>query len=202
MTQRDGNYSSFTDVLRASISILVHNSDVHEVLFNSQWNRNCSLGIMSFCDPKLLAAGGWFKMNHNDWGFPYSLHEFGISPRPVFTDNESHELQRRRHDFSYWPGFSLNPGLWDLSKLKGIIKRQEFCQVESGISKKPVKSDTNSMYQCCNLFSESDPSFEHQFALLGHLHGVQVAYLHAVLFSHIGVDMSAYKLNGFFRPWD
>jgi hypothetical protein len=29
-----------------------------------------------------------------------------------------------------------------------------------------------------------------------------MAYLPAVLFEHIGEDISAYKLNGFERPWE
>lgn len=37
-------------------------------------------------------------------GVEYRLHEFG--------------LMYPSHDFAYWPGFSLNPALWDLTKLE------------------------------------------------------------------------------------
>jgi len=32
--------------------------------------------------------------------------------------------------------------------------------------------------------------------------GLSVAYLPAVIFEHIGEDLSAYSLNGYSRPWD
>lgn len=36
-------------------------------------------------------------------GVEYRLHEFG--------------LMNPSHHFSYWPGFSFNPALWDLKRL-------------------------------------------------------------------------------------
>lgn len=46
----------------------------------------------------------------------YRLHEFGLlSPL---------------HGFSHWPGFSLNPALWDLVRLKGSYRRQYGRQFE------------------------------------------------------------------------
>lgn len=40
----------------------------------------------------------------------YRLHEFG-----VLYDS---------HDFTYWPGFSLNPALWDLKRLRDSYRRR------------------------------------------------------------------------------
>lgn len=40
----------------------------------------------------------------------YRLHEFGV--------------MYRSHAFSYWPGFSLNPALWDLRRLEHSYRRK------------------------------------------------------------------------------
>lgn len=43
-------------------------------------------------------------------GTEYRLHEFGV----MYTS----------HAFSYWPGFSLNPALWDLRRLEHGYRRK------------------------------------------------------------------------------
>lgn len=43
-------------------------------------------------------------------GVEYRLHEFG--------------LMYPSHKFSYWPGFSLNPALWDLRRLDESYRRK------------------------------------------------------------------------------
>lgn len=40
----------------------------------------------------------------------YRLHEFG--------------LMSPSHRFAYWPGFSLNPALWDLARLDDSYRRK------------------------------------------------------------------------------
>ena len=51
------------------------------------------------------------------------------------------------------------------------------------------------------IFDEFDEAFEHIFSLLGYISGLNVAYLPAVTFRHIG-EVSAYILNNFTRPWE
>ena len=74
---------------------------------------------------------------------PYSLHEFGLSPPPLpqpaspsssSSDPPFSDIERvfgngnglwyggRVHDFSSWPGLSLNPRLWDVSAIKERLK--------------------------------------------------------------------------------
>ncbi|CAN0234691.1 unnamed protein product [Ectocarpus fasciculatus] len=150
-----------------AILILESNTHIDEVLLNTQWDRNCSLGYVLDSDTKFLNVGGW----------------------------------HRRHDFSYWPGFSLNPGLWDVpriaDKFRAICSQRKEFNADIGFT-----GDPSQMSPWCNFFSESDSAFEHHFSILGHLNGVHVAHLHAVLFKHIGHEVSAYKLNGFRRPWE
>lgn len=40
----------------------------------------------------------------------YRLHEFGLASPS--------------HGFAYWPGFSLNPALWDLARLDDTYRRK------------------------------------------------------------------------------
>ena len=93
----------------------------------------------------------------------YSLHEFGTSDVS--------------HAFTYWPGFTLNPAVWDLSVLRSLMNGGEF-------------------------FNSSETRFEQAFSLAAHRAGVRVAYLPHMTFRHIGVDVSAYQLMNATRPWD
>jgi len=96
---------------------------------------------------------------------PYRLHEFGtLDPA---------------HDFRFWPGFSLNPGVWDVAYLRATFEMAgEALEFDAG-----------------------DERFEQSFSKrceeIGILH---MAYLPALSFSHIG-DMSAYKANEQQRPF-
>lgn len=197
----------FKKILEGSILILESNTHIDEVLLNTQWDRNCSLGYVLDSDTKFLNVGGWHRYASNRSGslnanrFPFSLHEFGIPPVAIGRRNTSAQNDNRRHDFSYWPGFSLNPGLWDVpriaDKFRAICSQRKEFNADIGFT-----GDPSQMSPWCNFFSESDSAFEHHFSILGHLNGVHVAHLHAVLFKHIGHEVSAYKLNGFRRPWE
>jgi len=103
----------------------------------------------------------------------YSLHEFGsMDPH---------------HDFSYWPGLSLNPALWDL-----VLLRQAMTTTTTSSG-----GGTGS-----SMFDEGDDRFEQSWSLKGYYQGVVVGYLHRHVFMHNGDDISAYNLNGEKRGWE
>lgn len=52
-----------------------------------------------------------------------------------------------------------------------------------------------------DIFDPSHVAFEHLFTIMVSLSGLSIAYLPAVLFTHIGEDESAYILNNISRPW-
>ena len=210
-SQADGRLNYERDklmkILEGSILIMDTNKHIDEVLLNTQWDRKCSLGYVSDCDEKFLSSGGWHRNASNGPGktctksLPFSLHEFGISPATADIRQASGQYDFRRHDFSYWPGFSLNPGVWDVyriaEKLQNECPQQKIIYGGDGLTENLMR-----MSPWCNFFSESDSAFEHHFSILGHLNGIHTAYLHAVIFRHIGHEVSAYKLNGCSRPWD
>jgi len=99
-------------------------------------------------------------------GIKYRVHEFGI----IHPD----------HDIAYWPGFSLNPAVWNLHEIKKV-----FFQQGSGLH-----------------FNETDRLFESWFSMQVMDAGMRVAFLDEISFRHIGTKDSAYTLNGFERPWD
>ena len=174
------------------MEILKQNNHIHEVLFNSQWDRSCAIGDIRLCNQSQLSLGGWnqnvskskttYNGNYN-LRMEFSLHEFGLIPNRCTSAGQ---LGIRHHDFSYWPGFSFNPGMWDIHKLKKSLGSNV--------------NDNNAEWG--NFFSETDIAFEHQFSILCHSRDVHMAYLHAVLFKHIGTEISAYSLNGYARPWE
>ncbi|KAF0695762.1 Aste57867_13452 [Aphanomyces stellatus] len=100
---------------------------------------------------------GWYVPGHDYW-----LHEFGIV----------------HHRFGYWPGFSLNPAVWDLTRLR----------------------------QCHKRFNESSDIFEREFSLAIWRCGLHVAFLPYATADHIGAppgsNASAYVLNGMPRRFD
>ncbi|KAH9094225.1 hypothetical protein Ae201684P_016837 [Aphanomyces euteiches] len=92
----------------------------------------------------------------------YFLHEFGVV----------------HHSFGYWAGFSLNPGVWDLERLR----------------------------TCAIRFNETNDIFEREFSLQVWQCGLQVAMLPYTTAVHIGAppgtNGSAYVLNGMRRRFD
>jgi hypothetical protein len=51
----------------------------------------------------------------------------------------------------------------------------------------------------CHLFSKTEILFEQQFSVIAHAAGLNMGYLGALLFEHIG-DISAYDINGVGDP--
>ena len=155
---------------------------VHQVLFNEQGSRTCALGDLEACDTSIIGSGGWPQtkmvqlstVNGSTVDIPYSLHEFGML---TSSDRLS---DGRVHEFSNWPGLSLNPGLWDL---RTVYRAVASCRGSS------------------HMFDTDDTLFEQRFAVTGFAAGLTMAYLPALLFEHTG-DVSAYSLNDRHRPWD
>jgi len=158
--------------------------DVHQVLFNEQGSRDCAQGHDD-CDVAALGQGGWHRdvcqsydtTPFNDTAYtciPYSLHEFGYI---------SSSDTGRIHDFSVWPGFSFNPGMWDITSIVSAMG--------------DVISHNNG-----DLFVDKDTrfSFEQLFSSQAYVSGLNMGYLHMVLFKHVG-DVSAYDMNNISRPW-
>jgi hypothetical protein len=186
----------FSWIIYACISILSEqrNEKIHQILFNSQISRECAIGS-EYCDIEKIHLGGWKreknsnKPNNNHHfirsSIPYSLHEFGLAPSVDAYDG-------RIHDFSYWPGFSFNPGIWDVTIMKEMLYN---C-----LDDKYDKNINNT--ENINIFNENDNLFEMRFSALGLASGGRMAYLHGMIFSHIGSDVSAYNLNKVYRPWD
>ncbi|RHY29393.1 hypothetical protein DYB32_005170 [Aphanomyces invadans] len=121
-------------------------------------------------DPTLVQVllntqfSGWPRTMHDSHPFDvYFRHEFGIVD----------------HAFGYWPGFSLNPGVWNLRRLR----------------------------QCPRLtFNERSDVFEREFSLAVWQCGLHVAMLPYTTAVHIGAapgtNGSAYALNGMPRRFD
>lgn len=136
-----------------------------QVIINDQSARACAYAVPTGCGPDVLGRAGWRRKTSD--GVNYSFHEFGT----VEPD----------HAFTYWPGFTLNPAVWDVKALA--------CAYHTVLNSPPV-------------FNVSDRRFEQSFSLRTHDIGLRVAYLPHVTFAHIGVDESAYGLNNISRPWD
>ncbi len=98
-----------------------------------------------------------------------------------------------RHGFRFWPGLSLNPGLWDL---RSIMRTYSSVYIHE-------EDQHNHGYGAVEVFDALDGTFEHKFTIEAHVAGLRMAYLSgSSVFDHIGDKVSAYALNGFKRPWD
>lgn len=159
--------------------------EVHQVLFNEQSQRLCAIGKQG-CDVNgnALEMGGWPAVTssgggaHGGHSIPYHLHEFGLMGYPTAYGG-------RNHDFTYWPGLSLNPGLWDMHVVKSRFS-----------------NDRLTFPHPHTIFNETNKVFEHQFSFVAWSERLQMAYFPGVFFEHIGDDISAYELNDIRRPWD
>jgi len=157
------------DVVFDAIAIMRHaarqGEPLAQVLLNDQSSRGCAYAVSEHCGADVLGTAGWPR--HTSGGVKYRLHEFGtLEPAHVFT---------------YWPGFTLNPAVWDLDSIR--------CTFNEALGRPPV-------------FSASDARFEQSFSLAFHDSGLRVAYLPRMTFAHTGAEESAYGLNNFSRPWD
>ncbi|DAZ94619.1 TPA: hypothetical protein N0F65_010558 [Lagenidium giganteum] len=143
------------DFVAQALTVLQHHADapllIAQVLLNNQ------------------DSGYSRKAEHPTTGahVPYHLHEFAV--------------QGNAHHFSYWPGFSLNPGLWDVDMLRHFLGD--------------------------NIqFDESIDIFERLMSLQVWQQGLHVVYLDSIHAIHIGAppgsNASAYVLNGLPRRFD
>ena len=150
-----------SDILDDPLAVMEHAERIGEplvqVLLNDQASRGCAYAVPDTCEG-FIGRAGWPRQTLSS--VPYRLHEFGT----VHPD----------HQFTYWPGFTLNPALWDLVALSS-----------TGLS-----------------FSTTDSRFEQSFSLASYDAGLNVAYLPRMSFAHIGVDESAYALQNISRPWE
>ena len=147
----------FSAIISEPIAALRH-SQVSQILLNSQASRECAYDVPpGACAKDGLAFGGGWRRG------TYVQHEFG-SLHPG-------------HDFTYWPGFSLNPGVWDLARMRKSLGE--------GL-----------------VFDEGDSRFEQSFSLRCYDAGLEFGYLGRVTVRHIGVEVSSYVLNGMERPFD
>ena len=160
------DHVSVTHVLDEALAVLRAANEeepVVEVLLNDQSSRSCAYAAEGGCP--LLGSAGWPRMTRD--GIAYRLHDYGtVEPG---------------HAFTYWPGFSLNPALWDVRWLE--------CAFTEAFDTPPV-------------FNSTDARFEQSFSLRAYDAGIRVAYLPRVSFAHTGVDQTAYALNNFTRPFD
>ncbi|TMW63560.1 hypothetical protein Poli38472_002501 [Pythium oligandrum] len=114
-------------------------------------------------------SSGWSRYlrdETSDTNIQYFRHEFAVLDPG--------------HRFSYWPGFSLNPGVWDIAKLQHVLESQAF--------------------------DEASDIFERVFSLRVWRAGLQTGYLAEQHCVHIGAEpgtnASAYVLNGLPRRFD
>ncbi len=160
------DHVSVKHVLDEALAVLraVHKEEpIVEVLLNDQSSRSCAYAAEDGCP--MIGKAGWPRVTKD--GTHYRLHDYGtVEPG---------------HAFTYWPGFSLNPALWDVRRLA--------CAFEEAFGAPPV-------------FNSTDARFEQSFSLRAYDAGIRVAYLPRVSFAHTGVDQTAYALNNFTRPFD
>eukprot|EP00816_Leptocylindrus_hargravesii_P005515 CAMPEP_0196826832 /NCGR_PEP_ID=MMETSP1362-20130617/93837_1 /TAXON_ID=163516 /ORGANISM="Leptocylindrus danicus, Strain CCMP1856" /LENGTH=236 /DNA_ID=CAMNT_0042207427 /DNA_START=180 /DNA_END=887 /DNA_ORIENTATION=+ len=157
--------SNVTNVISDAMTVLQNeneNTPVAQVLFNDQSSRDCAEGKESCSQSKFKGVAGWCRVADSvGYKVEYIEHEFGIA--------------YLEHQFSYWPGFSLNPAIWDLERMENAMGRLEF--------------------------DENDTRFEQSFALKAMDAGLTFAHLPQVNFRHTGTSISSYVLNGQQRPW-
>ena len=109
-------------------------------------------------------------------------------------------------------------GIWDLTRIRYAIGR-----CFSPLSESLFADSCSQFRHTSDMFNHSHVAFEHAFTIMGRndsndvsfsvayrymcvrvvgsIAGLNVAYLPAVMFLHIGEEESAYTLNNFTRPW-
>ena len=71
----------------------------------------------------MIGKAGWPRMTRD--GIDYRLHDYGtVEPG---------------HAFTYWPGFSLNPALWDVRRLQ--------CAFFESFGEPPVFNSTDARFE-------------------------------------------------------
>ena len=155
------------DVITDAMEVLIGSGEIEgdaegaisQVLLNDQSSRSCAEGRMSECDSSgHKGKAGWERTSR--LGVPFLEHEFGV----VYPN----------HQFSYWPGFSLNPGIWDIQRLQQKMTL---------------------------TFDAEDERFEQSFSVKAYDAGLIFAHLPHVSVQHTGGEVSSYVLNGMERPF-
>ena len=156
---------------------------VAQVLLNSQSSRACAEGREGECDVGTLDHVGWPRSSA--WPFcgerrgaPSSSFSASSSALPDDTKYRLHEFGILDDAFSYWPGLSFNPGLWDVIAVKAALSR--------------ILGGTNNNSR--PVFDLCDAHFEQRFSATTWLAGLRVASLPLLLFSHSGF-VSAYSFD-------
>ena len=153
-----------------------------QIHLNSQSAKNCAKFDRSTLKDdecqRFIAqdSSGWPR---DVGGHKYQLHEWGFPTRPPLQ-------------YSGWPGFTLNPAVWDLALLTQTLGRPSMLRSE----------DTGNMAE--QWFNVSSNQFERQFSQQMANSGLRVGYLDQLTFRHTGVGnfSSAYALMQKLRPWD
>jgi len=175
---------------------------LEQVLLNDQASRACAYADpLDVCASTPLGAAGWPRTAH----LPVAGMKFGADEgRSV--DYRLHEFGTlgEDHAFGYWPGFTLNPALWDVTAMQAKLRaHQQHCQFCEGVRSKSCQASGCSGYSDAHLqFNASDLRFEQSMSLKLATAGVRVAYLQRLSVQHLGTEASAYELNGLTRPWD
>ena len=105
---------------------------VHEVLFNEQSQRGCAVGDTSKCNIEKIKDGGWLQNQRcplfctgeegcREVSVSYSLHEpFLNSMNNYYMVIDDRVIRYRDHSFNIWPGLTLNPGVWDILRIREL----------------------------------------------------------------------------------
>jgi hypothetical protein len=171
--------SAFVHLLHFAKTILKHDPSLVQVMLNDQGKRDCAHFRGGDCVfPDDLQRSGWARVLDiidanvgKPVRIPYHLHEFGLN----------REFSSRLHGFGFWPGFSLNPAVWNMDVLKEQFAVDSVARPHG------------------NYFDEEFSLFEMVFSTVLWLKGVQVAYLEALICENIGMNSSSYVLNGVTR---
>ncbi|KAJ0411173.1 hypothetical protein ATCC90586_008889 [Pythium insidiosum] len=118
-------------------------------------------------------------LNEHESGWRFAL---SLSSRVVRFFRHEFGLSDPLHKFAYWPGFSLNPAVWDLARLERALKPANATQP--------------------SWFDEHSDVFERRFSLRVWRTGLHVGYLLGRHCEHAGTNVSAYVLNGLPRRFD
>jgi hypothetical protein len=141
--------------------LLDEGAGVMQVLVNDQSTRTCAEAsdLEDCVGNGAFGRAGWRRRSAG--GVSYLEHEFGC-----LEDG---------HTFTHWPGFSLNPGVTDLARMK------RHC---GG-----------------GVFDEAAARFEQEFSVRCYDGGARTAHMDGVKVKHLG-EVSSYVLNDAARPFD
>ena len=194
------------------------------MLLNDQSIRLCAVFYdqpqlcKSLAQSNLLGVGGWpryLELRHvNITGLeermtdavriPYSVHEYGLSRIPS-AECPCFYGDKKLNEVSIWPGFSLNPGITDVYRIKSLLQSD---LIDRSGEKSMLSADDHSLYglfhkRLNSWFDEQDPMFEHSFSSNVHARGGRMAFLPLLAFEHsAGQHESAYLMQGTQRYWD